>query len=621
MIQDPFPGRGHDGEEPDGSGPLPAEGEGPEQDGPEQGLFVCLPAEQLTLAGFAQGGTADTMAPGPLLGTVLHAITGEDGSGLAALADDQLIGVISAARRLESRAAWTQLAAIGELAARRGRDGSGDPAEFAADELAGELHLSWQSAAGQIGYAATVAGRLPRTFAALAAGRVHPVHLRIIEEETRYLSAEDAARADEILAGQAGAKTFGQLRYAAHRLVLRLDPGSALRRKEAARKDAEVRRFREESGNAGMTARELPCDEVLASWQHVEQRALDLRAAGLPGTLRELRVRAYLDLLQERDSRRAAGDLGPAASQAAHAPGTGTAPQHSHDPGAGTAPQHSHDPGAGTAPQSPHDPGTGTAPQPSHDPSTGSGTAPQHSHDPGTGSGTTRPGTTRPGDTGPSLAALVTITVPLAAAQGDPAAAGEVAGFGPVDAQDARDLLTAAARDPRTRWCVTAVHPDGTAAAHGCAPGPIRWPPGALQPHGPGPPPGPPPGPGRPGVAELLAALNITLNTVIRGPCDHSQAERRYRPGRRLRHLIRARSARCTAPGCGRPAARCDLDHTTPWHHGGLTCPCNIAPLCRHHHRCKQARGWWLEQPEPGVLVWRTPSGRTYTTTPTVYAV
>jgi hypothetical protein len=47
----------------------------------------------------------------------------------------------------------------------------------------------------------------------------------------------------------------------------------------------------------------------------------------------------------------------------------------------------------------------------------------------------------------------------------------------------------------------------------------------------------------------------------------------------------------------------------------------NLAPLCRHHHRCKQAEGWWLDQPEPGVLVWRTPSGRTYTSTPTVYPV
>jgi hypothetical protein len=29
--------------------------------------------------------------------------------------------------------------------------------------------------------------------------------------------------------------------------------------------------------------------------------------------------------------------------------------------------------------------------------------------------------------------------------------------------------------------------------------------------------------------------------------------------------------------------------------------------------------GWQVEQPKPGVLRWTTPSGRTYTTTPTVY--
>ena len=136
------------------------------------------------------------------------------------------------------------------------------------------------------------------------------MHVRIIEDETRVLSAEDAARADAQLAGAAGSLSFGKLRAAAHRLVLELDPESAQRRKDAARQDAHVRRFREDSGNAGMAARELPPDEVLASWQHVEQRALDLRAVGVPGTLQELRVRAYLDLLQERDSRGCSGRPG-----------------------------------------------------------------------------------------------------------------------------------------------------------------------------------------------------------------------------------------------------------------------------------------------------------------------
>ena len=557
MIQGSSPNRGPGGEEP-----LPAVGEGPE--GPEQGLFVCLPAEELTLAGFAQDGRADTMAPGALLATLLDAVVGEGGSGLAGLGDDQLIGIVSAARRMESRAAWTLLAALAELARRRPPTGeavdSGEYgfSEFAADEVAAELHLTSQSATEQIWYARQVAGQLPRCFAALSAGQIHPVHLRIIQDETVLLSDDDRARADELLAGVAGPLTFGQLRSRAHRLVLKLDPDAARKRKEQASQDAHVRRFREDSGNAGMEARELPPDEVLASWQHVEQRALDLRAAGISGTLTDLRVRAYLDLLQERDSR-----LVP--------PGPG--------------------------PDSPPDPGDGSGGPP----------------DPGQGPGGTGPGghphRARPG-AGPSVAALVNILVPVETLLGLSAAPGEAAGYGLLDVADARDLVAAAARHPHTRWCVTAVHPDGTAAAHGCARG--RHPPPGTS-TGPDPPPGS-------AVRDYLASLRIRMTPIARGHCDHDRAETGYQPSRALQHLVKVRNTRCTAPGCGRPASRCDLDHTLAWDQGGLTCECGLAPLCRHHHRCKQNQGWKIEQTSPGILRWRTPAGRTYTTTPTVYA-
>src|SRR5580693_1037036 len=294
MPQATFPDPGPDDAEPGG---FPPDQDAP---GPEQGLFITLPAGQLTLSGFSQGGASDTMAPGALLATVVDTVAGPEGSGLAGCSDDQLLGIISAARRLESRVAWTVMAAVGEYARRAG---TGVEGEFAADELASELHMSQRGAAGQMDFATHVAKRLPKTFAALAAGLIHPVHLRIIEEETRILTDADAAKADNILAGAARGMTFGELRYAAHKLVLKLDPDAARKRKEAAKRDAHVRQFREDSGNAGMVARELPSDEVLASWQHVEQRALDLRAAGVPGSLQDLRVRAYLDLLQERDSR------------------------------------------------------------------------------------------------------------------------------------------------------------------------------------------------------------------------------------------------------------------------------------------------------------------------------
>ncbi|HXZ71567.1 MAG TPA: DUF222 domain-containing protein, partial [Streptosporangiaceae bacterium] len=269
MPQDPFPSPGDDGEEPDGSVPSPAAGTGPDAEGgPGQGLFVCLPAEDLDVARFAQHGESDSMPPGPLLITVVHALTGDDGHGLAALSDDQLVGIIAATRRMESRVAWTQLAAIREFATRRGSQ-QRDRAEFAADELACGLNLTWQSAAGQIDYATAVAERLPRTFAALAEGRLHPVHVRIIEDETSILSDQDAAKADELLAGAAPGMTFGQVRAAAHTLVLKLDPEAARKRKEAAKRETHVRRFREASGNAGMVARELPpmrCSRPGSMW-------------------------------------------------------------------------------------------------------------------------------------------------------------------------------------------------------------------------------------------------------------------------------------------------------------------------------------------------------------------
>src|SRR5690349_18951154 len=101
-----------------------------EQDGVQQGLFVTLPAEELTLEGFAAGGRADTMAPGPLLAVLLGAIAGQNGEGLAGLSDDQLIGFLSGVRRMESQLAWAKMAALAEFASRPRRP------DFAADEVA-----------------------------------------------------------------------------------------------------------------------------------------------------------------------------------------------------------------------------------------------------------------------------------------------------------------------------------------------------------------------------------------------------------------------------------------------------------------------------------------------------
>jgi hypothetical protein len=78
-----------------------------------------------------------------------------------------------------------------------------------------------------------------------------------------------------------------------------------------------------------------------------------------------------------------------------------------------------------------------------------------------------------------------------------------------------------------------------------------------------------------PGGQGLFVCLHVQIIEDETG-----QAEAGYRPSRALQHLIRARNRRCTAPGCDRPAARCDLDRTLAWDQGGITCECDLAPSC-----------------------------------------
>ena len=47
-----------------------------------------------------------------------------------------------------------------------------------------------------------------------------------------------------------------------------------------------------------------------------------------------------------------------------------------------------------------------------------------------------------------------------------------------------------------------------------------------------------------------------------------------------------------------------------PYHQGGPTCLCQIAPLCRRHHRLKtHASGWSSYVLEPGSYLWTSPHG------------
>ena len=200
------------------------------------------------------------------------------------------------------------------------------------------------------------------------------------------------------------------------------------------------------------------------------------------------------------------------------------------------------------------------------------------------------------GRLGEPLGGTINLTMPLSAWLGLTDAPGEVAGHGSADAGTCRDLVARAG--PGTRYCLTLTGPDGRAVAHACASG------------------APPPAAA---AVSWATGLRDRLRYLESGTCSHARRVSRYRPPPDLVHLIRVRQRTCSFPGCRRPARRADLDHTHPWQRGGHTCECNLAPLCRRHHQAKQAHGWRLTQDQPGVMTWRTPSGRAYQTTGELY--
>ncbi len=61
------------------------------------------------------------------------------------------------------------------------------------------------------------------------------------------------------------------------------------------------------------------------------------------------------------------------------------------------------------------------------------------------------------------------LTIPLDTLLGRAERPGEAHGLGVIDPALARQLAAAAARNPRSTWCLTVTDQDGHAIAHGCA--------------------------------------------------------------------------------------------------------------------------------------------------------
>ena len=86
------------------------------------------------------------------------------------------------------------------------------------------------------------------------------------------------------------------------------------------------------------------------------------------------------------------------------------------------------------------------------------------------------------------------------------------------------------------------------------------------------------------------------------------------RPTTAQKRHVQARFRYCVFPGCRMSSADCDLDHRVAVADGGPTTTCNLAPLCRHHHRVKHEAPWKPTVQPNGDHTWLSRLGHTYTT-------
>ncbi|MFL6240081.1 MAG: DUF222 domain-containing protein [Actinomycetes bacterium] len=230
----------------------------------------------------------------------------------------------------------------------------------------------------------------------------------------------------------------------------------------------------------------------------------------------------------------------------------------------------------------------------------------------------------------PVAATIIVKASTAAGADDDPA---EVAGYGPITAHAARDLLAGRAPAPgpfdRDGGRFRAPHvprdedalptylrdkePEPPSDRDELAPDDWTW--------------RPPPEPDRqPPAAEpcSLAWRVLTVDPATGWAIPPPRVRMTYGTERRLASPAQARYVRdrdrtCAIPTCGQ-THNLDIDHRTPAAAGGRTDIDNLGPACPHHNRTTRAHSAWTIEPNnDGSATLTTPHGRRYPIKPHDY--
>ena len=531
-------------------------------------------AEAIDLAGHLDPGHLD---PGRLDGgRDLHADADLDaGAGvLGGLSDDTLGDLMVACGRLQSWAAGIQARVVAE---RAGRESHPLAHSSLVGQVMGELVVT-DPEATEVVVRAESGTQHPTVIDALVAGRIDARKAHVLLRSASQLTVTERAEAIERYLPRASRRTWKWLQR--KMLAFAKDRHGAAKTAKAAAQHRSVQVDRAED-DMGWLSAYLPAVDAAAVWGVVDDMAHQLRhTTGEDRTLGQLRADSLTGIIT--------GRLLPADRHTHTDTGTGTT-------GEADKATETSGPGATGGPGA--DPGTGIAGEPDSrvdrpienpvDSTNDNDNTNDNTNDDGNRPVCTCGGRApvqvvqhvvqeivRPVRVTPTRP-VVRVTIPATALLGLDDAPGHLAGFGPIPAETARTIAQ-----------------DAT------------W-------------------------QRLLTDPTTGILT------DYSTTT--YQPGKVLRAAIEARDDTCTFGWCDTPGSHCDLDHIEPFDHDhkhnhdhndtgtgtgnapGQTRAQNLQPLCRKHHLLKTHAGWdVVRDPDTGITIWTTPTGRTHTRPPTV---
>ncbi|NJC21226.1 hypothetical protein BJ994_000302 [Arthrobacter pigmenti] len=486
------------------------------------------------------------------------------------------LDLIRAADRLTSWAAAQSAALLaqvfhqmhGDEVFRTGLDRPGTGFTLAAQEIAPLLRVPGRTAQQMLSEALTLCEDLPATWEALESGTLSPVQAQVIVQESGSIPTEAMPGYEEEVLDTATGLTRPKLAQRCRRLREELHPESIIERRKRAVKDRDVAIQPEQDGMAWLGAY-LPAEQAHGIFNRVNAAARSLQSPEEPRTLNQLRADVFTDVLTHTctgDPKNGTGHRGINANVYITVP-VMTLLGHRKPNW-----QNATDSGVGGS-------STGTGDNDPDPVSVGAGnldTVGDHRrgvHANGSSwdaadpvkngsNGSDASGTGPGADFGPDLnGPYSNCAVPGAGMRAgapdlDGCANGLLDGYGPIDPETARNLAAHAPSFTRIL-----VHP------------------------------------------ETGAVLSVGRD--------------RYRPPKHLQDWVRITHPTCIHPGCNRSAWTSEIDHTTPWAHGGNTELSNLAPRCKLHHTLKTEGIWADTQTTPsGAMHITSLAGKTYTTLP-----